>query len=74
MRLVQQQAREKSWLVIQPVPSTAEVSQLSHSIAEESIQNIISKVKQEQHADVLLQHAKSTITEVVSRAYNKHRE
>ncbi|XP_021272781.1 fibrous sheath-interacting protein 2-like isoform X2 [Numida meleagris] len=52
---------------IQPRPSSADVSGLSRRIVKESMENAISKLKQEEQAQLLLKHAKSIVTAVISR-------
>ena len=54
--------------VIQPMPSTADIFQLSRRIVKESIENAVSKVKEEEQEELLLRRAKSLVTNAGLRA------
>ena len=45
--------------VIQPMPSTADISPLSRCIVKEGIENAVSKVREKEHEEPLLECAKS---------------
>ena len=64
-------SRREKLPLIQPVPSTVDISCLIRRIVQESIENAVSRVKDEEQEESLRRRAKSIVTSAVLRAKNR---
>ncbi|XP_031458955.1 fibrous sheath-interacting protein 2-like [Phasianus colchicus] len=64
-------SRREKLPLIQPVPSTVDISCLIRRIVQESIENAVSRVKEEEQEESLRRRAKSIVTSAVLRAKNR---